>query len=411
MKLLVVTQYFQPENFRVNELVAELVARGHEVTVLTGLPNYPQGRCFPGYGWRGPWRECRLGAEVVRVPMLLRGRGNGWRLALNYLSFAAVASLAALWRISREHDAVFVFAPSPVTVGLPAIVAAWRCHAPILFWVLDLWPESLAATGAVRSKLVLGLVGRLVRWTYAKCQRILVSSRGFVEDVEQHGVPPDRICYFPNWVEADFLVRATSPPPWQLPNGFLIVFAGNIGSAQGFPAIIAAAEKVAETAPHVRWVIAGDGRMAEWAKAEVTRLRLDDKVVFLGQQPSSTMPSLLAAADALLVSLRADRIFERTVPGKVQSYLAAGRPILAMLDGEGARLVSEASAGLVSPADDALALAANVCRLVAATDVERKEMGERGKAYALREFSRDPLLDRLLVWCGEAVEEFRQRST
>jgi glycosyltransferase involved in cell wall biosynthesis len=406
MNVLIVTQYFWPENFRVNELVAGFVTRGHAVTVLTGQPNYPGGSFFPGYGWRGPRSEEAFGARIMRVPMVARRSAGALRLFLNYLSFAFFASIAARFRLRGPIDAIIVFEPSPITVGIPAVVASRRFSAPILFWVLDLWPDSLTAAGAVQSPAVLTSVGRLVRWIYGNCTRVLVPSRGFVANVEHHGTPMSRIRYFPNWIESEFdsvaTVAQTSRPS---PTRFSIVFAGNIGAAQGFPEIIATAERVAKLCPEVLWIIAGDGRMSDWARAEAVRRGLADRMVFLGQQPSSAMPELFAGADALLVSLKADPVFSRTIPGKVQSYLAAGRPILAMLDGEGARIVAEAGAGLTCAAGDWEALANNVQALVAAGAAERAEMGGRGRAYALREFSREPLLDRLEAWCAEAIVE------
>ncbi len=400
MKLLVVTQYFYPENFRVNELVTELVARGHEVDVLTGLPNYPHGRFFEGYGWRGPRRERLLGAIVRRVPMLARGNGKAIRLALNYLSFAMSASLAALVSIPRNYDAIFVFEPSPITVGLPALVAARRSNAPVLFWVLDLWPESLRATGAVTNEPIIKAVGVMVRGIYARCSLILAQSRGFFSSIAAHGVDPGRLRYFPNWIEADY--EKAAPPAARAGDGtFRIVYAGNIGTAQDFPAIIEAASMLAERAPQVRWVIAGDGRMAPWVRDQVERRGLAGKMQLLGQLPGESMPALFATADALLVALRPDPIFSLTIPGKVQSYLAAGKPLLAMLDGEGARVVEDAGAGLVARAGDPHSLAACVIELVSRGAQEVASMGLRGQEYAMREFGRQQLFDKLEAWLHE----------
>ncbi|MBU1645426.1 MAG: glycosyltransferase family 4 protein [Gammaproteobacteria bacterium] len=408
MNILVVSQYFWPENFRVNELVAGLVERGHVVTVLTGQPNYPDGRFPPGYGWRGRRREKIFGAEIIRVPLVARGDGIALRLALNYLSFALFASIAACFRIRGAVDVIIVFEPSPITVGIPAVVAAHKFRAPILFWVLDLWPASLAAAGAVRSPAVLRGVGHLVRWIYRQCARVLVPSRAFITDVVSYGTPPQRVRYFPNWIESEYASdNAEHPVDVVLPSGFRVVFAGNIGAAQGFPEIIAAAERVAAQCAEVRWIIVGDGRMAEWAREEVARRGLADRVVFLGQLPSAKMPALFAEADALLVSLKSDPVFSLTIPGKVQSYLAAGRPVLAMLDGEGARIVAEAGAGLVCAAGDVEGLAAHVCTLVGKTPAERAAMGSRGRDYARAEFAREPLFDRLESWCEEAIAEMQ----
>ncbi len=408
MKLLVVTQYFHPENFRVNELVAEMVRRGHEVTVLTGLPNYPQGRFFPGYGCSGPWRQQITGAQVFRVPLFPRGQSNSWHLAMNFLSFAFSASLAALIRIPREQDAIFVFEPSPITVGLPAIAASFRCKAPIVFWVLDLWPESLEATGAVRSPWILGRMEKLVKWIYSRCHLVLGQSKGFLDNITRLGVPPVRLRYFPNWIEAGYEAVALAAERGSR-NKFRIVYAGNIGAAQDFPAIIEAAEKLAQKAPQVSWIIAGDGRLSSWVKQEVATRGLQEKFEFLGQLPPQDMPELFASADVLLVALRSDPVFALTIPGKLQSYLASGKPVLAMLDGEGARVVEESGAGMVAPAGDADRLAELALRLAGMQAWELEQMGSQARGYADREFGREMLFERLENWLQEVAKNHQSK--
>lgn len=413
MKLLVVTQYFAPENFRINDLVAGLVSRGHSVLVLTGQPNYPGGKFFAGYGWHGPSNETMFGASVVRVPLFARGCGGAVGLLLNYLSFAIFASFAARFRLSGVFDAIFVFEPSPVTVGIPAVIAGRRFKAPILFWVLDVWPESLSATGVVRSRRLLGWVGYGVRWIYTRCARVLVQSRAFVSSIAAYGVPVSRIKYFPNWIESEYETPTDSPRSQgleRLPSEFRLVFAGNVGVAQDFPAILEAASIVAEVAPQVRWVVAGDGRMSAWARSEVAKRGLDGRFEFLGQLPSSAMPSVFSTADALLVTLRSDPVFSLTIPGKVQSYLSSGKPVLAMLDGEGARVIEEAHAGMTCGAGDVAGLVENVKKLAAMPVAECEAMGARGRAYARAEFDREMLFDKLEAWFAEAVEENRCRK-
>lgn len=408
-----VSQYFHPENFRVNELVTGLLARGHKVTVLTGQPNYPDGRFFPGYGWCGPRRELLLGADVVRVPLVARGGGGTVRLALNYLSFAVSASLGVLFRLSGTFDVIFVFEPSPITVGVPAAVARRRFRAPILFWVLDLWPDSLAAAGAIRSPIILRTVGKLVRWVYGHCDRVLVQSRAFVDNVVAHGAPAAGVRYFPNWIESDYTGHAVgggSGGPARIEGEFRIVYAGNIGAAQDFPTILDAAQRLAGSATQVRWIVAGDGRMASWVKDEVERRGLDERFTFLGQLPSAAMSAIFADADALLVALRPDPVFSLTIPGKVQSYLSAGKPVLAMLDGEGARVIMESGGGLASAAGDAAGLVASVVRLLGMTPDQRVAMGQCGRDFARQEFGREALFDRLEAWIRESVAEWSHRN-
>lgn len=402
MKILVVSQYFHPENFRVNELVSTLVGSGHDVTVLTGVPNYPQGKVFPGYGSFRPSEEQIFGARVLRVPMFARGQGRAWQLALNYLSYALTASLAVWTRLRGHFDAIFVFEVSPITVGFPAAAARRRFGAPVLFWVLDLWPESVSATGAVRNDRVLAGLEAMVRWIYARCDDVLVQSQAFVARVTAQGVPEDRVHYFPNWIEAGYDVEQAQAEPADS-GQIRIVYAGNIGAAQDFPAVVEAATLVRDKLPKVRWVIAGDGRMASWLREKVEHRGLKDNFEFLGQLPAASIPTLFASADALLVSLRSDPIFALTVPGKVQSYLASGRPILAMLDGEGARIIAESGGGLAVAAGDARALAEKVVALAAMNPSERQSMGRQGRDYAEKEFGRRALFERLEALLQGAV--------
>ena len=396
MKILIVSQYFYPENFRINDLAAELASRGHDVTVLTGIPNYPAGTFFPGYNWRGPWREKWKGVEIVRAPLIVRGKGGGIRLALNYLSFAFFASIVGN-KLARDFDIIFVYEISPITVGIPAIAMKRRTKAPILFWVLDLWPKSVAAAGGVRSPLLLRALDRLTRWIYARCDKVLVQSCAFIEAVERMGVNRERILYFPGWAEAIYCPVQVAEPPVVLPSGFRVLFAGNIGAAQDFPAILEAAERL-KTRRDIHWLIVGDGRMAEQVQADVTRRGLGATVHLLGRFPVESMPAFYANADALLVTLKRDPIFSLTIPGKVQPYLASGRPILGMLDGEGARVIAEAGAGLSCAAGDGLGLAERVLEMSRMTAEARAQMCARGRAYYLGHLEREMLFARLEAW-------------
>ncbi len=404
MRLLVVSQYFWPENFRINDLVAELVARGHVVTVLTGEPNYPEGRIFPEFRRDPAAFAEHAGAAIVRVPVLPRGQGSV-RLVLNYLSFVASGLALGLWRLRGQgFDAIFVYQTSPITAAIPALLLRRVKKAPLLMWVLDLWPETLAAVGVVRSARVLGWVGRLVSFIYRRCDLILVQSRAFYANVERYAGSTARIRYFPGWAEPVFVGGQDSlaPAPEMAPyrDTFNVLFAGNIGDAQDFPAILDAAEAAREHSG-LRWLIVGDGRAASWVRAEIERRGLQDRVVLLGRYPMERMPSFFVSADALLVSLKPDPVFSLVIPGKVQSYLAAGLPILAMLDGEGARVVEQAGAGLVCPAGQGHQLAALALRLAAMAPSDRQAMGERARACCQREFDRATLIGSLETWLAE----------
>lgn len=404
MKILIVSQYFWPENFRINDLTQELIQRGHQVTVLTGIPNYPAGRVFDAYRQNPKAFEQYSEARVWRVPMLARGHG-AVRLFLNYLSFVIGACLYGPWQLrGQQADVIFVFEPSPVTVGLPAILLGRIKRAPVVFWALDLWPETLAAIGVVRSPRVLGWVGHLVKFIYERCTLVLGQSRGFLASIAKYCSDTQKIRYFPSWAEEVFnqpdLVPAPEVPV--LEGVFNVLFAGNIGEAQDLPAVLQAAESLKHNKA-IRWLIVGDGRKSGWLLDEVVRRGLQDSVLLLGRFPVERMPSFYAHADALLVSLKKDPVFSMTIPGKVQSYLMAGVPLVAMLDGEGAKVITEANAGLVCAAGDAAGLVAAVLQMAAMRADQLHQLGANGRAFAQTEFGRGLLMDRLETLLDEAI--------
>jgi colanic acid biosynthesis glycosyl transferase WcaI len=407
LKILILTQYFWPESFRINDLASALAERGHSVSVLTGMPNYPSGRLFPGYGALRPARE-RFGAvDVVRVPLVPRGLRRGWQLALNYVSFMLSASLLGPLRCRGRYDALFVYEPSPILVGIPAVLLRRLKGVPLLFWVQDLWPESLSATGAVRSPRVLGAVARVARFIYRRCDRVLVQSRGFVERVVRVGAEPARVRYLPNWAESFYrplALEPDAPERTELPGGFRVLFAGNIGAAQSFETILDAAALLRDR-PEIHCVVMGDGHRRAWVDEQVRARGLESTVHLVGARPVASMPRYLALGDVLLVTLRKDPIFELTIPTKLQSYLACGRPVIAALDGEGARVVEESGAGLTCPAEDAAGLADAVCRLHALGEPERRRLGERGRAYFEANFERERLVSRVEEAISEVLRE------
>lgn len=403
MHILVVTQYFWPENFRINDLVREWTGNGHRVTVLTGKPNYPSGKIFPEFA-RDPGRYQEYeGATVLRVPMLPRGTGS-LRLMMNYISFVLGAFLVAPWKLRRcDPDVIFVFEPSPVTVGLPAIFLGRLKKRPVVFWALDLWPETLLAVGTLRSPKAISAVARLVRFIYNNCTLVLGQSRAFLPSIAKYCDDPQKVRYFPTWAEDVFAQQNVAPAPEvpDAPGTFNILFAGNVGEAQDFPSILDAAERL-KNKPQFRWLIVGDGRKSEWLAEQVASRGLQERVLLLGRFPLERMPSFYLRSDVLLVSLKPDPVFSMTIPGKVQSYLVTGKPIVGMIDGEGAEVIRLSGAGLVASAGDGEALAKQLQHLAGLSPEERRQMGENGKKYAQAEFNRDVLMTRLMELLKEA---------
>jgi len=401
MRILVVTQYFWPENFRINDLCAELVSRGHEVSILTGTPNYPDGILFPDFLSNPANYNAYKGCSIIRVPVLVRGSGSSLKLLLNYASYVISASFIGVFKIrKKQFDVVFVYEPSPVTVCLPALLIKKIRKVPVVFWVLDLWPETLEAIGVVKSPKILNWVGHLVRFIYNRCDFILGQSKAFYTGISRYCDDPSKIKYFPSWSEAVFTETDVSPAV-ELENHksvFKILFAGNVGEAQDFPAILNAAEILKVRQINAKFFIVGDGRALDWVQSELVRRNLEEFVFLLGRHSLESMPNFYAASDALLVTLKDSPAFSMTIPGKVQSYMAAGKPILTMLSGEGSRVVEEACCGFVSAAGNYEQLIDNVEKMIRLSCEDLKVLANNAKIYAHHEFDRDKLISQLEGW-------------
>jgi glycosyltransferase involved in cell wall biosynthesis len=408
MKCLIWSQYYWPENFRINEIVQSLAEKGLEVEVLTGKPNYPGGRCFPGYRFWDCTRELHGKVTVHRIPIIPR-RTGAFSLALNYLSFIVSGCLAAPWLLrKRQYDVIFVFAPSPILQAIPAIWIRHLKKCPAILWVQDLWPESLAATGFVRSPFLLGGVRKVVRWIYRSVDLLLVQSRAFVDPVQSMaGKTP--VAYYPNsFTDNVGCLPADCPPLPDLDHGFVILFAGNIGAAQAVEVILDAAIRL-RACPDIRFVIVGNGSRREWMIDEIRRHDLRN-VELPGSYPVEAMPILMAKASVLLATLADTEIFRQTVPSKIQAYLAAGRPVIACLNGEGARIIEDAGAGLSCPAEDGERLAECILRLYGMPGHELKALGESGRRYFLNFFSHEKLVDQLIVLIAAAIQSSQGRQ-
>lgn len=395
MKILIVSHYFPPEPMRAGDVALGLQECGHEVTVLTGFPCYPTGRLYPGYKMKFLQFEDYHGIRVIRVPLYPDYSLTTIRRTLNYTSFALSASLMGPWLTGRP-DSIFVFLNSPVTMAIPAVVIKALRSGRLFLWVQDLWPETLEALGILRNPRLLRLVGRMVRFLYGQAERILVQSRGFIDSVAARGVPRDRIEYVPNWAEDLYRVVPSDEAFLQaegLTDGFKVMFAGNLGVAQNLPVLLDAAEALADH-PEIRFIVVGDG--SEYAAlVEAARRRGLRTVVFKGRQPAHTMPQYFASADALLIQLKMNRVFEVTIPSKLQSYMACGRPIIAALAGSGAEIVSEAKAGVVCQPDNADALRDAILALWGKRTEDREQMGVNARRYYERHFDRRLILNRL----------------
>ncbi|WP_434458544.1 glycosyltransferase family 4 protein [Stutzerimonas urumqiensis] len=394
------SQYFWPETFIVNDLVRKLAEQGHEVTVATAKPNYPGGDIFDGYKAWGVQRERFAdGVDVLRIPLWPRGRGNYKNLVLNYLSFVVAGLFLLPWLLrGRKFDSIVVFAMSPITQVIPAIPLKWLKRAHLAAWIQDLWPESLSATGFVHNPLALRMVGWMVKGIYRCCDTLLLQSHAFFEPVARYACR-GKLVYYPNSIALRSENTVQPEVPAQLievlRENFCVVFAGNIGIAQSIETVVEAAELLRQNSK-VKFVLVGSGSRLEWVKERKNQLGLDN-VMLAGRFPMEVMPQIFEHSSVLLVSLKDEEIFSYTIPSKVQAYLAAGKPIIASLRGEGARVIEEAGAGKACEPENARALSEGILSLMSLSPGERKEMGRAGQSYFYEHFDMDCQAERLVA--------------
>jgi len=395
MKILLVTQYFYPENFKSNDIALELTERGHEVTVLTGLPNYPEGKIYKNYGFFKRVKENYQGIKIIRAWLVPRGKGGGIRIFINYFSWAFFASLRAFsLTFQKKFDVILVHEPSPITQGFPAIIVKKIQKIPLHFWVLDLWPESLSSAGGLKNKCVLSFFTKMVKYIYNNSDKILISSKGFEESILAKGNYKEKLVYFPNWAEESILKGDSDYPIPFLPKGFKIIFAGNIGVAQDVNSIIDAA-LILKDKSDIHFIFVGDGRSKIQLENFVKENNLIETVHFLGRFPLDAMKTFFNQADVLLVSLKDELIFNVTVPAKLQAYLCTEKPILGMLNGEGAKIINDANCGLSVNAGDSIKLAEKIIELYEMSDKKRKILGANGFKYFEENFTMDKCIDNL----------------
>lgn len=393
MNILIVSQYFFPEDFKVNDIAFDFVKRGHDVTVFTAKPNYPKGNFYKGYSFFGKSYEVINGVKVIRIPIFPRLNGTGKFLIMNYLSFIFF-SFIYRYRVKGEFDLVFSHLPSPLIAALPAVWFKKKFRAKLYLWVLDLWPESLQANTEIKDGFLLKKLNQLIKYLYNSADVVLISSKFFEKSILEKGISSNKsIKYFPNWAEDIFIdgaIKSVTIP--ELVDGFNIMFAGNIGDSQDFESILEAA-KLSKN-DKVNWLLVGDGRKVSWLKSEIEKHALVN-VYLLGRYPLEMMPSLFKIADVMLVSLKDSPTFSLTVPAKVQAYMASSKIILGMFNGEGQNLINENHCGYAVDAGDFSGLCDKIKKIKSLNTNQKLQMELNSKNHYLNNFSKEKLFDSL----------------
>lgn len=394
--ILVVSQYFYPENFRINDICKEWVKRGHKVTVVTGIPNYPEGKFYSGYGYFKRRTEKWEGMTIIRIPLIPRGKSAVGMVA-NYMSFVVSAFL---WtRFTKlKADYVFTFEVSPMTQALLGVWYKKRFQVPNYLYVQDLWPENVETVTGIHSPLIIKPIRKMVNYIYKNCDQIFATSPSFVEEIQKWVDEKEKVHYWPQYAE-DFY-KPVKRRERKEGDKFRIAFTGNIGYAQGLEILPKTAELLKQDHVDVEFVIVGDGRYREEFEKEIKERRVDDMFVMMGRKPAEEIPEILGTCDAAFLSFKADPLFYKTIPAKLQSYMACGMPIIAAAEGETRRIIEEAECGVCSEIGDAEKLSDTIRKLINIDNIAFKNLSESALAYSDTFFEKRKLVDQIQKYFG-----------
>lgn len=389
--ILVVTQYFYPESFRINDMCQEWVKRGYTVTVVTGIPNYPNGKFFEGYGLTKKRHEIWNGIEVYRIPLIPRG-SSSIGMVLNYLSFMLSGIIAGkLMKIKADY--VFSFEVSPMTQVLAGISFAKKLRVPHYLYVQDLWPENVITVTGINNPIIIKPINKMVDYIYKNTDHIFATSPSFVDAICERRVKVDRnkVHYWPQYAE-DFYRPSEKKSVAEIPddNSFKIIFTGNIGTAQGLDILPKVAELLKDEV--VKFVIVGDGRYLDEFNREVKKRNVNGKFIMIPRQPAERIPEFISACDVAFLSFQDDALWKKTIPAKLQSYMACGKAIIASAEGETERIIDEAVCGICSPIGDTDKLCMSIKKMMKA---DLKVMGKRSREYFMSHFDKQMLMDQM----------------
>ncbi|MBU5356970.1 glycosyltransferase family 4 protein [Enterococcus gallinarum] len=390
-KILVVSQYFFPEQFRINDICNSWIERGYDVTVLTGIPNYPQGDFFEGYGFNKRRNENLNGINIIRIPIIPRKKSS-MTMALNYLSFVISGWFWKLFN-KENFDMVFIYEVSPMTQALPAVWIAKKLKIPCYIYVMDLWPENFEIITGISSPLVITPLNKMVDYIYKNCNKIFTASESFKKNIQSRGVDPEKVFFWPQYAEEFYHTRATKSKKIIVDDKINITFAGNVGMAQGLEILPIIGQRLKKENVNVRFNIVGSGRYLETLINEVTKNALQEYFNFLEPVPPTEISEIFSASDFSFVSLQKNEIFSMTIPAKLQSSMACGKPILLSASGESKDIVIKAECGYASDAGDVNHLIENIKKIVKLDKKQIEKLGNNSRNYFENNFEKEKLLD------------------
>ena len=404
--ILVIAQYFYPEQFRINDISEEWVKRGYKVTVVTGIPNYPQGKYYKGYGIFKKRKEIYKGIDIIRIPLIPRGN-NSIMLMLNYLSFVVSGFFwKSFTRVKADY--VFIFEVSPMTQALPGVWYAKRRRIPCYLYVQDLWPENVEIITGIKNKYIIGSIGKMVDYIYGRCTKIFTTSKSFMESIKSRGVPREILEYWPQYAE-DFYRPLSRANVNEIPNDgkFDIIFAGNIGVAQGLEILpkVAKLLKEKKQSKKIRFNIVGDGRYKDELIKIVNNEKVQSMFNFIPKQSAMRIPEFMASCDAAFLCLTDNPLFSMTIPAKLQSYMACGIPVISSSNGEVNEIINESNSGFCSPAGDIEKLCEIIIEISSKSSEELSELGVNARIYYDKNFNKKKLLDKIDTYFMAGVKQ------
>lgn len=393
--ILVVSQYFYPEQFRINDICEQWVKDGYKVTVLTGIPNYPKGDFYEGYGINKKRKDTWQDVEIIRLPIIPRKSGK-ILLAFNYVSFVFSG---LIWSLFTKFDAdiVFIYQLSPVTLALPGIWYSRVRKKPCFMYVLDLWPESVESVLNIHNKTIVNMIGKLVDYIYKRCDRIFVSSQQFIGKIHNRGISTDKLEFWPQFAE-DFYVKCEDKTMGEFipQDGILnLTFAGNLGYAQGLEVLVDVAIILKKEKKVVRFNIIGDGRYKCEMIENVEKADVMEYFNFIEKRPAMEIPQFLSCSDVALITLARSDVFAMTIPAKLQSCMACGIPVIVAADGEIQNIVKQAECGFCSDAGDAEGLAKNILKYSGLSEVEKKQFAQKALEYSIKNYKKETLMKQM----------------
>ncbi|MDT2764692.1 glycosyltransferase family 4 protein [Enterococcus asini] len=392
-KILVVSQYFYPEQFRINDICETWVQRGYDVTVLTGIPNYPEGNYYQGYGINARRTEEHEGIKIIRVPIVPRKKSSVM-MGLNYLSFVASASI---WKIfhKEDYDFVFIYEVSPMTQAIPAVQFAKKKKIPCYIYVMDLWPENFEVITGIHNHFVVSSLNKMVDYIYENCSKIFTASESFKQNIQQRNISPDKVIFWPQYAEEFYQPTTQRSELIPQDNKINITFAGNIGEAQGLEMLPSVGKKLKKENLNVRFNLVGNGRYKNQLLSEIQNDGLEGYFNFIDPVPAKEIPKILCSSDFSFVSLKQSEIFSMTIPAKLQSSMACGVPILLSADGEVQEILANSKAGFFSNSGDVEGLLQNLRKIVELSKAEIDKMGTLSRRYFDTYFEKKKLMDEI----------------